>query len=509
MAALMAGGPVTTMKRIAGMVWVAVTLVPAPAWTQQATAPPATAPPAVAPVASNPKVAAALEVVRVWLDAQRDYEQIPGLSAAIVLDQDVLWIGGIGQADLAAKRAATADTIYSICSISKLFTSIAVMQQRDAGRLRLDDPVKAHLPWLEIQETAPEAGPATIEGLLTHASGLPRESDQAYWTGPGFTFPTREEIIAGLKRQKTLYPAETYFQYSNLGITLAGEVAAAKAGQPYAALVRSQILDPLGLASTFPDMPAGERGRRLATGYGAIGRDGTRAPMPFFEARGIAPAAGYASTAADLARFASWQFRLLAKGGTEVLAANTLREMHRVHWVDPDFETSWGLGFSVSRSGGKTFVGHGGSCPGFRSHLLLKTDERVATVFMANAQGVDAPRFVQAMYDLVAPAIKEATKPDAPAPKPADASLDTYLGSYSSGFAGEVAFVRWEDGLASLGLPTTDPVRAITKWKKTGDHTFRRVRKDEALGEEVVFTVGADGKATQLTWHSNVFRRVR
>jgi CubicO group peptidase (beta-lactamase class C family) len=420
-----------------------------------------------------------------------------------------LWSGGFGFADLSTRRPAGADTIYSICSISKLFTSIAVMQQRDAGKLRLDDPVKTHLPWLDIQETAPEGGPVTVEGLLTHASGLPRESDQAYWTGPAFSFPTRDEIIAGLKRQKTLYPAETYFQYSNLGLTLAGEVASATANQPYPSLVRSGILDPLGLASTFPDMPEEQRGKRLATGYGATGRDGTRAVMPFFQAKGIAPAAGYASTANDLAHFAAWQFRLLRNGGTEVLAANTLREMHRVHWVDPDFETTWGLGFSVWRSKDKTFVGHGGSCPGFRSQLLVRTDDRIATVFLANAQGVDASRFAQAIYDLVAPAIKEATKPDAPAAKPLDESLAPYLGSYATGFSGEVAFVRWEDGIALLSLPTANPVAAITKWKNTGPHTFRRIRKDEALGEEIVFTLGPDGKATQLIWHSNVYRRVK
>ncbi|MCU0257186.1 MAG: beta-lactamase family protein, partial [Vicinamibacterales bacterium] len=444
----------------------------APAWAQ-------------APrVADHPKVAAALEVVRVWLDAQRDFEQIPGLSAAIVHDQDVLWSGGIGYADLARKAPAAPDTLYSICSISKLFTSIAVMQQRDAGRLRLDDPVKTHLPWFDLHLAHPGSGDITVEGLLTHASGLPRESDHAYWTGPGFVFPTREEIIAGLRNQKTLYPAETYFQYSNLGLTLAGEVASAAAGRPYAELVRAAILDPLGLASTFPEMPVEHRGGRLATGYGAIGRDGTRAVMPLFQSRGIAPAAGYASTVADLSRFASWQFRLLARGGTEVLAANTLREMQRVHWVDPDFETTWGLGFSVWRSDGKTFCGHGGSCPGFRSQLLLRPEERVATIVMANAQGVDAGRFAQRMYDLVAPAIKEAAsaKPGTPAPTPPDPSLSPYLGHYATGFSGEVAIVRWEDGLASLSLPATDPVRAITKLRKTGEHTFRRVRKDEALG---------------------------
>jgi CubicO group peptidase (beta-lactamase class C family) len=460
-------------------------------------------------LAERPKVAAALEAVRVWLEAARDFGQLPGVSAAIVHDQDVLWIGGFGYADLARQAPAGPETIYSICSISKLFTSIAVMQQRDAGRLRLDDPVRKHLPWFDITQVAPEGGEVTVEGLLTHASGLPRESDQPYWTGPEFAFPTREAIIAGLQNQKTLYPAETYFQYSNLGLTLAGEVASAAAGQPYPALVRSQILDPLGLSSTFPEMPAEHRGGRLATGYGAIGRDGARAVMPFFEAKGIAPAAGYASTAADLARFASWQFRLLAKGGTEVLNVNTLREMHRVHWVDPDFETTWGLGFSVTRLGDTTFVGHAGSCPGFRTQLMLDPLARLATIFMTNAQGVDTSAFSRAMYDLVAPAIKEATKPDGPAPKPADPSLEAYLGSYSTGFSGEVAIVRWEDGLASLGLPTMDPKRALTRLRKTGEHTFRRVRKDDALGEELVFEVGPEGKATRLEWHSNYYRRVR
>jgi CubicO group peptidase (beta-lactamase class C family) len=464
---------------------------------------------ATARVVDHPKVAASLEVVRVWLDAARDYQQLPGLSAAVVHDQDALWIGGFGYADLQRKAPAAADTIYSICSISKLFTSIAVMQQRDAGKLRLDDPLRKHLPWFSVTQVAPEAGEVTLEGVLTHASGLPRESDQAYWTGPAFAFPTRDEIIAGLKNQTTLYPAETYFQYSNLGLTLAGEVAAAAAGQPYPALVRSRILDPLGLSSTFPEMPSEHRAGRLATGYGALGRDGTRAVMPFFEARGIAPAAGFASTAADLARFASWQFRLLAKGGTEVLNSNTLREMHRVHWVDPDFETTWGLGFSVTRVGDTTFVGHGGSCPGFRTQLMLDTAGRVATVFMTNAQGVDTGAFSKAMHELVAPAIKEATKTDAPAPKPADPSLEAYLGSYSSGFSGELAIVRWEDGLASLGLPTMDPKRGLTKLRKTGEHTFRRVRKNDALGEELVFEVGQDGKATRLEWHNNFYRRLK
>jgi len=461
------------------------------------------------PTAQHPRVGQALELARVWLEAERAYDQIPGVSAAIVHDQDILWAGGYGMADLASQRPAEADTIYSICSISKLFTSVAVLRQRDAGRLRLDDPVSQYLPWFKIAPAEGESEPVTVEGLLTHASGLPRESDYPYWSG-SFSFPSREQVIERVSRQQMLYPSETVWQYSNLGLTLAGEVAAAVAHEPYAELVRRTILNPLGLTSTTPEMPADQRGKRLATGYTGLGREGTREPVPFFTANGIAPAAGYASTVEDLARFAAWQFRLLSKGGTEILRATTLRDMQRIHWIDQDFANSYGLGFAVWRSGDKTFVGHGGSCPGFRSQLLLKPDERVATIFMANAQGVDARQYAQRLYDMVGPVLAQLAKEKEgpPVTSVGDASLDAYLGSYTSSFSRtETAVVRWEDGLAMLPLPTTDPMEALTKLRKVGEHTFRRVRKDDTLAEPIVFELGPDGKALRYIQHSNPYER--
>jgi CubicO group peptidase (beta-lactamase class C family) len=355
-------------------------------------------------LADDPRVAQALTLAKVWLQAQRDFDQIPGLSAAIVHDQHTVWSGGFGYADVVLRTPATASTIYSICSISKLFTSIGVLQQRDAGKLRLDDPVAKHLSWFNIKRAHPDFGEATIEGLLTHASGLPRESDYPYWSGPDFAFPTREQIIAKLASQETLYPTETYFQYSNLGLTLAGEILSTVTGEPYDQYVTKRILEPLGLSSTRTDMPAAERGRRLATGYSAITRDGNRRPVPLFVPRGITPAAGFSSTAEDLAKFAQWQFRVLSgsdKAG--VLAMNTLREMQRVHFVDPSWSTTYGLGFAVTRdSGGRTFVGHGGSCPGYRTDLITQPREKIAIVTMANAQGVNTGQLAQRLYDIAA-----------------------------------------------------------------------------------------------------------
>jgi CubicO group peptidase (beta-lactamase class C family) len=459
-------------------------------------------------VSSDPRVASAVELARTWLEAQRAYDRIPGISVEIVHDQDVLWSGAFGQADVSTGRAATSETIYSICSISKLFTSVAVMQERDAGKLRLDDPVGKHLSWFRLEKTEGE-GDVTVEGLLTHASGLPRESDFPYWSAPDFAFPTHEQIVAKISSQSELYPPETYFQYSNLGLTLAGEVVAAASGIPYADYVRANILGPLKLTSTTPEMPEAERGKRLATGYSALDREGRRQPLPFFKANGIAPAAGYASTVGDLGRFASWQFRLLDKGGSEVLKATTLREMHRVHWIEPDFETTWGLGFAIRREDSKFFVGHGGSCPGYRTALLLMPEEKVATVFLSNAQGVDTGQWAQRLYDIVAPAVRDAVKePDKG--KAPDPELRKYAGTYSEQpWGGEVAVLPWEEGLAMLSLPTMDPVKDLVKLKKTGENTFRRIRKDEKLGEEIVFDMGPDGRATRFTHQSNHFPRLR
>lgn len=100
------------------------------------------------PIAARPEFQAALDVLGVWIEAQRAYSGVPALSIGVVHDQDRLWAAGFGQADPAAGMPATPATLYRIASITELFTATALLQLRDAGRLQLDDPVTRHLPWL-------------------------------------------------------------------------------------------------------------------------------------------------------------------------------------------------------------------------------------------------------------------------------------------------------------------------------------------------------------------------
>ncbi|MGZ7041925.1 MAG: serine hydrolase domain-containing protein, partial [Thermoanaerobaculia bacterium] len=347
----------------------------------------------------KPTTAQAIELAQRWLDAQRAYDEIPGMSVAVVSDQKEIWLGGSGMADTAANRAADADTMYSICSVSKLFTSLAVMQLRDEGKLALDDPLSKHLSWFHMKPAA-EGRDVTVRGILTHSSGLPRETDYPYWSG-NFDFPNHEQIVDRLASQEPLYPSERYFQYSNLGLTLAGEVVSAASGKPYDQYVRERLLTPIGLTSTYPEIPLQEKGKRLAVGYSAKRRDGTRAALPIFQTRGVAPAAGFASTARDLAKFAEWQFRVLSNKDDKILDPRTLREMQRAQWVDPDLKLFWGLGFAVWKDGDDVFVGHGGSCPGFRTSVTLKPDDKVGVIVLANASGVSPGKYASAIYSII------------------------------------------------------------------------------------------------------------
>lgn len=256
----------------------------------------------------------AIRLIDGWIDTQRDYQRLPGLSVSIVHDQQVLWQKAYGYNNVVNKVATTPSSIYSICSISKLFTAIAIMQLYDVGKLRLDDPIESILPNYNLKQKYPDSGPVTVRSLLTHSSGLPRESDYPYWTAPDFTFPSEQQVSIKLKNQETLYPSSTYFQYSNLGLALLGEMVEKISGKKYNDYIEENILRPLQLDATHPYLPSDQWGRKMALGYSAIKRDGTRDPVKLFDARGITSAAGFSSTVEDLARFSSWQFRLLENG---------------------------------------------------------------------------------------------------------------------------------------------------------------------------------------------------
>jgi CubicO group peptidase (beta-lactamase class C family) len=368
--------------------------------------------------------------------------------------------------------------------------------------------VADYLDWFTLKDVHPDDEDITVRRLLSHSSGLPRESDYPYWSDPDFVFPTHDEIVERLSDQETLYPSSRYFQYSNLGLTLIGEIVVEVTGDDFDSRIRREILDPLGMTATSTDIPTEQWGTALAVGHTNLKRDGSRRPMGVFETNGIAPAAGFASTVPDLAEFAKWQLRLLGADTTEILRSSTLREMQRVQWMDPDWETTRGLGFGTWKSNGHVFVGHSGGCPGYYSQFLLVPKNKLGVIVLTSAIGSPVGFYAEKAADLLVPAITAANADPDGAPE-RDPELDRYVGVYESSW-GQAAILHWEDGLAVMGLDTRDPKEAIYKLKKTGEHTFRRVRKDdESLAEEFVFDLDEGGAVTRFTSHSNWMTKIR
>jgi CubicO group peptidase (beta-lactamase class C family) len=363
-----------------------------------------TTPPPAAAIAENPDVEAAIRLFSAWLEAQIAYRGLPGVAVGVVQDQQLVWSRGFGFADIAAKTPMTADTRFRIASNSKLFAAIAILQLREQGKLRLDDPVSKHLPWFTMQPAGPDDGPITIEQLLSHSSGLQREAGD-HWSS--FDFPTEAELKALMAGRQAAFPPQTRWKYSNLAFAIAGLVVEQISGQRWADYVTANIIAPLGMTATSIDKP--DPG--LATPYAARRPDGTRRVLPFVDARGMAAATGMSSNVNDLAKFISAWFRRAPKaGGNNVLSAGSWREALRVRSVDEDWESGSGLGFDHERFKGKTYAGHGGGYPGNTTKTMAHIDDRVGVIVLTNTNDSNPGDIARQLMATVGDAVSKAAK---------------------------------------------------------------------------------------------------
>ncbi len=446
-------------------------------------------------LAQKPEVAAALTVLDAWIAATVAQREQPGLSIGIVYDQDLVWAKGYGFADLDGRVPATPSTIYRIASISKLFTATAVMQLRDAGKLQLEDRVSDRLPWFSIKKTH-EGGPAiTIRQLITHTSGLPREVNGVNWSD--LSFPSRDDMLRVLPGQETVFPPDTEWKYSNLAVSLAGETVAQVSGEPWSEYVERHILRPLGMTATRVVPERGMPG--LAVGYGRRVPGRKRETEPFVDIGAESPAGNLASNVDDLAKLVSLQLREGPAGGNQILRGSTLREMHRVQWLRPDWQSGWGLGFSVRRVGDEVRVGHGGSLPGHRTQIEIAVAQRLGVIVLTNADDGDPLRYVNQAFTLLSPAVAKAvTPPDMP--KVPDPLWQRYVGRYAWKFS-EMQ-IQILNGELTMIVPEADnPWSSRIILRPVAPNAFKMVATGfsyEPIGELLTFEMDAQNRVTRV-----------
>jgi len=452
-------------------------------------------------VRDNPEFVAQRVLLEKWIEAEMEFRGLPGLAIAVVYDQEQVWSKGFGFADLEKKTPMTPQTIYRIASVTKTFTSTAILQLRDRGKLQLDDPVAKYLSWFTYKNRFPEGPAVTIRQLLTHTSGLPRESAMPYWTD--HKFPTHDEMVALLHSQESIFEPETKYKYSNLGMAILGDVVAAASGQSYESYIVQNILQPLKMTSTSVVPPTGQL-PRFATSYGRRLADGTRKIYALLDAKAITPAANMSSTVEDMGRFASLHMREGQNLPGQILKGSTLREMHRAQWVLPGWRSGRGLGFSVRKLSDRVVYGHGGFVGGNRSQISVSPKENVAVIVAINADDGVPEFYADRAMSMLAPVIARLMSPPAVETK-ADSSWQKYVGTYTdlAGSDAEVMIMKNKLVLYSYSYPPEDdPVENLAELTPEGNNTFR-MAGDEGSGELVVFEMGPDGKVVRVKVEEN------
>jgi len=325
-------------------------------------------------------LSSALDYIPRWLEFQLRAAEKPGLIVAIAHQGRIVLEHAFGYADLESQEALRPRHRFRVASHSKSFTAAGILKLRESKRLKLDDSVGDF-----VEKLNPAAARTTIGQILSHSAGLIRDGQDAGQFMDRRPFLNAEELITELKAAPPL-EANTRFKYSNLGYGLLGLVIESITGESYGAWIKREVVDAAGLKETLPDMPLGKSVpfARGHTGKLAVGR---RLVIPGdFDTQALAPAAGFVSTAADLARYFA---QLSPKAKQSILSAASRREMIRRHWRDPYSiaETHYGLGIISGNLNGWDWFGHSGGLQGYISRTVMLPNQDLAISVLSN--GID------------------------------------------------------------------------------------------------------------------------
>lgn len=442
---------------------------------------------------NHPDLGTAIDILDKWIEHKMHKNHQPGIAIGIVYDGELLWGKGYGYADVASKTPVTLDTRFRIASITKTFTATGIMQLRDEGKLSLDDPASKYLDWFDLRfEDAPEI---TIRNLLTHSSGLPRDSHNPMWTD--LDAPDWDNfVIETKKRQPTRAPYDK-FAYSNLGYSVLGGIIEAVSGQSWEDYLKENILDPLGMTETYPRPTKDDP--KLAKGYTRFSKTYERNPMDFFLMNSFEASANFASTVNDLVKYARFH---LSQGTTPILSGHTLRDMHRIHWLYDGWDGGYGLGIAVQKVKDWVITGHSGGYPGYLTGFTVDRDHNAGVILLTNALASEPYAYVEQAYKLVMPEIIEATEKATPEADPAWAK---YVGDYASDW--DVSRVVIRDGqLQMVSLDWIDMPPTVLQPTEQ-EHVFMLEQKGQS-NETARFEFNGDGKITRVFIRNEYSNRV-
>ncbi len=320
---------------------------------------------------------------------------IPGLTAAVVRDGNVIYAGAHGVRKLGEDEELTPRHVFHFASVSKPFVATAIVQLAEEGKLELNDPLVKHLPYFHLSDERDRE--ITIQQMLNHTAGMPDVEDYE-WDKPQFDDKAAERYVRSMESERLLWAPGSDWAYSNMAFDALGDLIAKVSGVSFEEYVRINIFEPIGMKGSsfiYPEIDESFR----TTGH--VGNPAIVSDIYPYNRR-HAPSSTLNSSVAEMTR---WMLVNLGRGelgGRRILSA----ESYDILWTpSTELITSRGeeigLTWLLGEHAGHRTVFHGGGDTGFRSYVLLLPDDGIGIVLASNWDQTDTRTLARGILDLI------------------------------------------------------------------------------------------------------------
>ncbi len=275
----------------------------------------------------------------------------PGVAVLVARNGQVVLRKGYGMANLELGVPVDTGDVFRICSITKQFTAVAILQLVEAGKVRLDDDIHQYVPDYPTGDAK-----VTLAELLAHTSGIPSIESQSEWAALWRKDMSVTELLALTKNKPLNFAPGTDFKYSNTGYVLLGAVIEKASGQNYADYIQTHVFAPAGMTSSYYDAANRVIPHRVA-GYMREGKGWGNAP--YISMTQPYSAGSLLSTVDDM-----WQWEQALSAG-KLISSALLTQAQTAGQLPDGRSTNYGFGWEVDRLAAHAVLQHSGGMPGF------------------------------------------------------------------------------------------------------------------------------------------------
>ena len=367
------------------------------------------------------------------IESIREKNGIPGVAAAIVKNGETVAVNGFGYRNRDAQLPMTAHTVSPLCSLTKSFTGVAVMQLVDSGKLSLDEPVVSYLPNFRVADIE-ASRKITPRSLLCHKSGMGDTGHRdRIWHEEVNPYKDRADLVNQLAEVRLQTPPNAAFSYSNEGYVTLGHLVETVSSISLEDYFQSHIFDAVSMKRTYPRFSQWQSDTDKSHGY-------VKKEEIYEETQLVADysislsTGGICSTAYD---YANYLIASMDYANSALLSLGSLDAMQTVSMPYGDTGWGYGLGWEIIGNAGRKVVSHSGGLPGIATRVLIIPAEQLGVVVLTNLSGWGARQIANQLANsaLGTPLLRATYEDPLPVntryPAPSADTLAQYVGTYT------------------------------------------------------------------------------